>query len=155
MVEADGRARARQRCIFCSIVRGGAPAYIVFEDAAVVAFLDHRPLRAGHCLLMPKAHHETLADLPAELLDPLFAAAQRLARAVEAGPAVDGSFVAINNRVSQSVPHLHVHVVPRRYGDGLFSRNFVWKRQPYPNDDAARAAQEAIRSELARLPPLP
>ena len=151
MVEADVRGREGRRCVFCAIVRGEAPSQVVFEDALVVAFLDHRPLRSGHCLLMPKAHHETLTDLPEILLAPLFATAQLLARAVEVGLDADGSFVAINNRVSQSVPHLHVHVVPRWQGDGLFSRNFVWTRQPYPSDDAAREVRDAIRSAVARV----
>ncbi len=124
----------------------------MLDDDATLAFLDHRPLFPGHCLLIPKAHHGTLPDLPAELVAPLFATAQRLARAVEAGLDADGSFVAINNRVSQSVPHLHVHVVPRRRKDGLFARNFVWVRRPYPDEAAMQEAQQAIRAALAHLP---
>ena len=143
--------RAPRACAFCAIARGEAPARVVLDDEVAVAFLDHQPLLPGHCLLVPKAHRETLADLPAELVAPLFAAAQLLARAVEAGMAADGSFVAINNRVSQSVPHLHVHVVPRWRKDGLFGRNFVWKRQPYQDEAAAEAARDAIRSALERL----
>ena len=111
-----------------------------------MAFLDARPVFPGHCLLVPRAHHETLADLPPELVEPLFASAQRLARAVEAGMGADGTFVAINNRVSQSVPHLHVHVVPRRRKDGL--RGFFWPRQKYESDDAMRAAADAVRAAL-------
>ena len=111
-----------------------------------MAFLDARPVFPGHCLLVPRAHHETLADLPPELVEPLFASAQRLARAVEAGMGADGTFVAINNRVSQSVPHLHVHVVPRRRKDGL--RGFFWPRQKYDSDDAMAAAATAVRAAL-------
>lgn len=116
-----------------------------------MAFLDHRPLLPGHCLLVPRAHHQTLADLPAPLVEPLFTAAQRLTRAVEIGMKAEGSFVAINNRVSQSVPHLHVHIVPRRRKDGLFTTGFVWKRRPYPDDAAAMAVQRAIREAVAQV----
>ena len=151
MTATGASTRAPRACAFCAIVRGEAPARVVFDDEVAVTFLDHRPLLPGHCLLVPKAHHETLADLPTELVAPLFAAAQLLARAVEAGMAADGSFVAINNRVSQSVPHLHVHVVPRWRKDGLFGRNFVWKRQPYPDEAAIESARDAIRSAVERL----
>ena len=100
----------------------------------------------GHCLLIPRTHYETLSDLPPAQIEPLFSAAQRLARAVETGMRADGSFVAINNRVSQSVPHLHIHVVPRRRKDGL--RGFFWPRIPYASQEAATAAQQAIVSAL-------
>jgi histidine triad (HIT) family protein len=101
----------------------------VLETSAVIAFLDHRPLFPGHCLVVPRAHVETLGELPARLVAPLWSAVGVLARAVEGGFGADGSFVAVNNRVSQSVPHLHVHVVPRRRGDGL--RGFFWPRGRY------------------------
>ncbi len=136
-------------CVFCSIIRGETAAPVVFEDSISTAFLDHRPVFPGHVLLAPKQHCETLADLPAELIGPLFANAQLLARAVEAGLQADGTFVAINNKVSQSVPHLHVHIVPRRRGDGL--RGFFWPRQPYKDPDAIVKAQEAIRSAISQL----
>lgn len=116
-----------------------------------MAFLDHRPLVPGHCLVIPKAHHVTIADLPAAVITPLFASVQRVARAVEAGMEADGTFVAINNRVSQSVSHLHVHIVPRRFKDGLFTANFVWKRRPYPDEAAAEATRRAIQEALERL----
>src|SRR4051812_4834555 len=106
-------------CLFCQIAAKAVSARIVYEDERTLAFLDHRPIFPGHCLLIPKTHYITLADLPLELIEPLFAAAQRLERAVESGMNAEGSFVAMNNRVSQSVPHLHVHIVPRRKGDGL------------------------------------
>ena len=116
-------------CTFCKIIRGELQSHIVFADDVSLAFLDQRPVFPGHCLLVPKEHHETLADLPADLIAPLFANAQLLARAVELGLQADGTFVAMNNRVSQSVPHLHIHVVPRRRKDGL--KGFFWPRQPY------------------------
>ena len=115
-----------------------------------MAFLDHRPVFPGHCLLVPKDHHETLADLPDKLIAPLFHNAQLLARAVEAGLQAHGTFVAMNNRVSQSVPHLHVHVVPRRRKDGL--KGFFWPRQPYKNDEEIRLVREAIRQALSEPP---
>jgi histidine triad (HIT) family protein len=133
-------------CVFCRIIAGEISAHTVLDEEQTVAFLDARPVFPGHCLLVPRAHHETLADLPPELVEPLFATAQRLARAVEAGMGADGTFVAINNRVSQSVPHLHVHVVPRRRKDGL--RGFFWPRQKYESDDAMETAATAVRAAL-------
>ena len=124
---------------------------MVFEDDVSLAFLDHRPLLRGHCLLVPKAHYETLGDLPVVLIAPFFTAVQLLTRAVERGMEADGSFVAINNRISQSVPHLHAHVVPRWKKDGLFARGFIWKRQPYENQESIVAVQHAIRSAVEQL----
>ncbi len=137
-------------CIFCAIAGGHSPAPVVFEDDLTIAFLDHRPVFPGHCLLIPRAHHETLADLPRDLLTPFFANAQVLARAVESAMAAEGTFVAINNRVSQSVPHLHIHVVPRRKGDGL--KGFFWPRSPYKDDDELRRTQASIRDAIEALP---
>jgi histidine triad (HIT) family protein len=133
-------------CLFCQIARREHESEVVLDDALCFAFLDHRPLFPGHCLLVPKAHHETLGELPAELVAPLFANAQRLARAVERALAAEGTFVAMNNRVSQSVPHLHVHVVPRRKKDGL--RGFFWPRQKYASAEQMRTTAEAIRGAL-------
>ena len=133
-------------CIFCWVASRAVDSLIVYEDEQTLAFLDHRPLFPGHCLLIPRTHYETLSDLPPAQIEPLFSAAQRLARAVETGMRADGSFVAINNRVSQSVPHLHIHVVPRRRKDGL--RGFFWPRIPYASQEAATAAQQAIVSAL-------
>lgn len=130
----------RADCRFCQIVTHAN--YVVFEDDVSIAFLDHRPLFIGHTLLIPKSHYETLADLPAELIGPFFASVQLLARAVEQAMQAEGSFVAMNNRVSQSVPHLHVHVVPRRKKDGL--RGFFWPRQAHPDEELMKQAQEAI-----------
>ena len=136
-------------CKFCEIGRGEIESAVVFEDAVSLAFLDHRPLFPGHCLLIPKQHCETLADLPASLIEPLFKNAQLLARAVELGLEAEGSFVAINNRISQSVPHLHIHIVPRRRKDGL--KGFFWPRQAYPDRDAMLKVQETLRSTIQKL----
>jgi len=131
--------------VFCDIVSGDSAA-LVYEDDDTVAFLDNRPIFPGHTLVIPRMHHETLADLPAELLSPLFANVQMLSRAVPAAVDAVGTFVAVNNKVSQSVPHLHVHVVPRRPKDGL--KGFFWPRQRY-RDDAHRAeVAEAIRRQI-------
>ena len=111
-------------CKFCKLIKREIASYIVFEDEVSLAFLDHRPLFAGHCLLVPKDHYETLVDLPSNRVSPLFKNVQLLAHTMEKGLLADGSFVAINNRISQSVPHLHIHVVPRRKNDGL--RGFFW-----------------------------
>ncbi len=138
---------AQAPCIFCSIIRGETPARVVLDEPHALAFLDHRPLFPGHVLLVPREHHEVLTDLPPELVGPLFTSAQRLARAVEVGLAADGTFVAMNNRVSQSVHHLHVHVVPRRRKDGL--KGFFWPRVKYASDAEMTAAQAAIVAALA------
>ena len=114
-----------------------------------LAFLDHRPVFPGHCLLIPKHHHETLADLPDDLVAPLFRNAQLVSRAIESALEAHGTFVAINNRVSQSVPHLHVHIVPRRRKDGL--KGFFWPRQPYKNEEEISLVHEAIRKAIAEM----
>jgi histidine triad (HIT) family protein len=135
-------------CVFCDIVAGVVPAYSVFDDNLTLAFLDHHPLLPGHVLVVPKTHYQSLDDLPQAEVGPFFSNVQRIARGVETGMGADGSFVAINIRISQSVPHLHVHVVPRRKGDGLFGKSFQWIRRPYPSESAIRDAQRAIRSAL-------
>jgi histidine triad (HIT) family protein len=136
------------KCVFCDIVAGSVPAYVVYSSDSVLAFLDHRPLLPGHVLVVPRTHYPVLADLPAEEVGPLFLAVQRLSSAVETATNADGSFVAINIKISQSVPHLHVHVVPRRKGDGLFARTFQWIRHPYPNEAVIREMQAAIKRAL-------
>src|SRR5438876_8910370 len=138
-----------QTCAFCRIIRGEDQASLVFEDSLSLAFLDRRPLFPGHCLLVPKAHYETLADLPSPLVGPLFQNAQLLERAIEEGLAADGTFVAINNRVSQSVPHVHIHLVPRHRKDGL--KGFFWPRQHYQDEADLRQVQEILRAAIARL----
>lgn len=135
------------RCVFCSIVAGDMPAHVVAADDATLAFLDTRPVFPGHVLLVPRRHHESLADVPAELVAPLFAAVQRVAAGVEAGMEAHGTFVALNNKVSQSVAHLHVHIVPRRRKDGL--RGFFWPRQRYADDADMDAVAARIRAALA------
>ena len=134
-------------CVFCGIVAGDTPAHVVASDDVTLAFLDTRPVFPGHVLLVPRDHHETLTDVPPSLLGPLFDAVQRVARAVEQGMDAHGTFVALNNRVSQSVPHLHVHVVPRRRKDGL--RGFFWPRQRY--QDEAEMADVAARIRDAAI----
>jgi histidine triad (HIT) family protein len=130
-------------CPFCQIASGTREAAVVFQDTVSLAFLDNRPLFPGHCLLIPKPHIETLSDLPADAIGPLFANARRLALALEKGLGAEGAFVAINHRVSQSVPHLHIHVVPRKRKDGL--RGFFWPRGKY----ATSEEQETVRARLA------
>jgi len=142
-------AASGSACVFCGIVADASSAPTVFEDEDVLAFLDHRPLFPGHTLVVPRAHHETLADLPADAVEPLFLAARLLSRAVTEAMEAEGSFVAINNTVSQSVPHLHVHVVPRRKGDGL--RGFFWPRQRYDGPDAIAETQRRVRAAVKRL----
>lgn len=136
-------------CLFCKIVSGGLAPRIVFEDEISLAFLDHRPVFPGHCLLIPKQHFETLSDLPEDLIGPYFTNAQLLSRAVESALEAHGTFVAMNNRVSQSVPHLHTHIVPRRRKDGL--KGFFWPRQPYKSEVEAELVQEKIRAVVAEL----
>lgn len=133
-------------CVFCEIVVGVRTAHHVLDEASCVGFLDQRPLFAGHVLLVPRAHHETLVDLPEDMVQPLFTAARRIARAVQEALGADGTFVAINNKVSQSVPHLHVHIVPRKTKDGL--RGFFWPRQKYADDDDAARVATLIRHAL-------
>jgi histidine triad (HIT) family protein len=135
-------------CAFCEIAAGGEAASVVFEDEVSVGFLDNRPLFPGHTLLVPREHHETLADLPADLVGPLFANAQLLSRAIPEAMGKPGSFVALNNVVSQSVPHLHVHVVPRRRKDGL--RGFFWPRSKYESEKEMRRTAERVRAAVKR-----
>jgi histidine triad (HIT) family protein len=149
----DGVAWSRQDravtatpCTFCRIAAGELAAHLIFEDADFLAFLDHRPLFAGHCLLVPRRHHETVLDLPTELGGALFAHVQRLSRAVEVGMKADGFFNAVNNRVSQSVPHVHVHVIPRRKKDGL--KGFFWPRYKYSGEEEMIRVREAIVAAL-------
>ena len=136
-------------CLFCDIVGGEDAAAIVFEDDISLAFLDHRPLFPGHCLLIPKNHFETLSDLPAELVGPFFKNVQLLARAVEAALEAEGSFVAMNNRISQSVPHLHVHIVPRKKKDGL--KGFFWPRARYKSESEMSAVQGLIQAAVREI----
>jgi histidine triad (HIT) family protein len=146
---ADAKRSSHRDCPFCAIAAGEGGAHVVFEDEISLAFLDNRPLFHGHSLLIPRRHYETLADLPSELVGPLFGNAQLLSVAIPEAMDAVGSFVAMNNVVSQSVAHFHVHVVPRRPKDGL--RGFFWPRGKYEAPEEATAAAEAIRDAVARL----
>lgn len=137
------------RCVFCDIVAGLVRADKVYEDRDSIAFLDSQPLFPGHVLLCPRVHYVTLLDVPVALTAPLFANTQLLARAVEAALDAEGTFIAINNRVSQTVPHLHIHIVPRRKRDGL--RGFFWPRQNYHDEAAREAVRDAIEREASKL----
>lgn len=136
-------------CVFCEIVAGERPADVVFEDEFAVAFLDARPVFEGHTLLVPRLHVPTIEELPDDLMEPLFVDARVLARAVREAMGGDGSFVAVNNVVSQSVPHMHVHIVPRRFHDGL--RGFFWPRQRYADDAERIAVRDAVRAVAERI----
>jgi histidine triad (HIT) family protein len=136
-------------CLFCRIVAGDEPAEIVFSDEVSVAFLDIRPVFHGHTLLVTREHFETLPDLPANLVEPYFANVQMLSIAVRDAMEAQGTFVAINNVVSQSVPHLHTHVVPRVKKDGL--RGFFWPRTKYERDDHAAQTAERIRTAISSV----
>ena len=133
-------------CVFCEIIAGEKSAEIILETESLIAFLDHRPLFRGHTLLVPKQHVLVLSDLPAELVPEFFTTAQRLERAVEDGLGAEGSMVLINNVVSQSVPHLHLHVIPRTKGDGL--RFWLGPRHRYDVANPAAAYAEKIRAAL-------
>jgi histidine triad (HIT) family protein len=133
-------------CAFCEIVAGTRPAHVVFSDEVAIGFLDARPVFKGHVLVAPVAHYVTLADLPTALLGPLFGRVQQVSAAMPAAFGAQGSFVAENNVVSQSVPHLHVHVVPRTKGDGL--RGFFWPRGKYADEAEAERYAERLREVL-------
>ncbi|MFU8849616.1 HIT family protein [Micromonospora sp. SL1-18] len=134
-------------CVFCGIVAGKVPAFVVADEPDGVAFLDTRPVFKGHVLVVPRTHVDTLDTLPAELLPGYFRLVQRLIVAVESGLGAGGTFVAVNNKVSQSVPHLHTHVVPRTKGDGL--RGFFWPRTRYADDAEAEDVARRIAAALA------
>lgn len=134
------------KCTFCAIIRGDKPATMIHENERLVSFLDHRPLFRGHTLLVPRIHVRLLSDLPPERVEEFFLEAQRLERAVETGLGADGSMILINNVVSQSVPHLHLHVIPRSKKDGL--RFWLGPRHPYDATHPAEAYAEKIRAAL-------
>jgi histidine triad (HIT) family protein len=140
---------AANTCLFCRIASGDVPARVVYEDQFTFTFLDHRPLFPGHCLVVPKEHYETLGELPRSLVAPVFETVQLLAQAVELALEAEGTFVAMNNRVSQSVPHLHVHVVPRKKKDGL--KGFFWPRTKYANEESMAEIKQRIVSAIAQL----
>ena len=136
-------------CVFCRIISGEVPAHLVLEDDEFVAFLDARPVFKGHVLVVPRRHYVTLADLPVPAVGPLFERVRLLSAAIPAALGAQGTFVALNNIVSQSVPHLHVHVVPRTKGDGL--RGFFWPRQRYASEDEAAQYARQIADAVTAL----
>jgi histidine triad (HIT) family protein len=136
-------------CRFCAIVAGDQASHVVFEDESSLAFLDRRPLFPGHSLLVPRDHHETIWDLPEALITPLFANARLLSSAIRTAMGAQGAFIALNNVVSQSVPHVHVHLVPRNRKDGL--RGFFWPRRKYEGEEHALRTAEAIRAAVREL----
>jgi histidine triad (HIT) family protein len=136
-------------CVFCKIIAGEIPTAKVYEDEKTVVFLDNGPLFPGHCLVCPREHYDTLLDVPGSMMEPLFSTAQLMARAVEEGLGAAGSFLAINNKISQSVPHLHVHVIPRRPKDGM--KGFFWPRRPYKDDEHMQETVDALRSAIAKF----
>ena len=138
-------------CIFCRIAAGELPGNIIHRDERVIAFLDASPLMLGHVLVVPVAHVDTLDDLPPDLVGPLFEVVRRMSIAVQRALNADGSFVAVNTRVSQSVPHVHVHVVPRNEGDGLFSPRPIWKRRSYASDVEAAEYARKIKATYAAV----
>ncbi|MBT2382877.1 HIT family protein [Streptomyces sp. ISL-11] len=154
MILAPGQRIRHQRgcddvnCVFCAIAAGESAGHRVFADDAAVAFLDVRPLFPGHVLVVPRRHAETLTDLPAAEVGPFFTRVRWITGAVERGMGATGSFVAANNRVSQSVPHFHVHVVPRNHKDGL--RGFFWPRGRYASDEEAAEVAARVRAALER-----
>ena len=138
-------------CVFCAVAAGAEPSHVVLDEPDVIAFLDHRPVFKGHVLVIPRAHVVTLPDLPPELLAPLFGAVARCCTAVVEALGAQGSWVAENNIVSQAVPHLHVHVVPRTKGDGL--RGFFWPRQKYTGEEEMAEYAARLRGALSLPPP--
>jgi histidine triad (HIT) family protein len=142
-------------CVFCDILSGANPAHVVFSDEVAIGFLDARPVFKGHVLVAPLDHVVTLADLPQDLIGPLFTRVQRVSAAMPAALGAQGSFIGENNVVSQSVPHLHVHVVPRTKGDGL--RGFFWPRGRYGSEEEAADYAGRLRTALAAgsVPPVP
>lgn len=148
MPKRGAAGEPQKSCKFCDIVAETAKAYVVWRDEMAVAFLDYRPLALGHILLVPVEHYAHLADLPDDVIAALAVRIKLLSAAVVRGMQADGSFIALNNIISQSVPHVHFHIVPRRKGDGLFAQRIIWKRVAY-RDDAHRAAiVEKIRAAI-------
>lgn len=138
-----------ENCQFCEIASGRLPVKYIFEDEDCVAFLDHRPLFLGHSLIIPKKHYVTLTDLPASLIGPFFIQVQHLSKAIQIALSSQGTFVAMNNIVSQSVPHFHVHVVPRTKGDGL--KGFFWPRQKYSSEEEMQKIRNLIQQAWKRV----
>ena len=147
--EAPERGAEKSKCVFCAVIRGEAKAEMIFETERLVAFLDHRPLFHGHTLLVPKIHVRLMSELPADRVEEFFVHAQHLERAIETSLEADGSLILVNNVVSQSVPHLHLHVIPRRNKDGL--RFWLGPRHPYTSENPPEVFAEKIRSALSGI----
>ena len=143
------RAASDTECDFCAVLRGEQKVTLIYENDRLMSFLDHRPLFHGHVLLIPKIHVLRMSELPEDRVQEFFMEAQRLERAVEAGLEADGSIILINNIVSQSVPHLHLHVIPRRKKDGL--RFWLGPRRPYDSEQPAEFYANKIRIALASV----
>jgi histidine triad (HIT) family protein len=137
-------------CKFCAIVRGTDAPYTVFRDDAAIAFLDNRPLALGHTLVIPCDHYAALSDVPDDVFGEVATRAKWISAAVIDALGAEGSFLALNNRVSQSIPHVHFHVVPRRQKDGVFAAGYVWKRVSYESDGQKRDVAKRIRAALKR-----
>lgn len=148
-LDFEGSNSSDIKCAFCDIVWGKRPAYIVFQDSTFMAFLDKRPLFPGHCLLIPQKHFSTLVELDTPLIEPLFLNARMLAIAIEKAMTAEGTFIAINNKVSQSILHLHIHIVPRRKKDGL--KGFFWPRNLYRDDKHIQEVQKNIKIAVSEL----
>jgi len=148
---ADWRAQQtpNANCPFCSILRKGTSAFEVFRDEISVSFLDRRPVFLGHCLLIPLGHFETLYDLPKKLVGPFFLNAQLVGMGVQTAMGADGTLILINNKVSQSVPHLHIHIIPRRVGDHL--RGFMWPRLKYESEDQMAKIASSISIAISEV----
>ena len=136
-------------CDFCKVARNEVARRTVFQDDISVGFLDINPVFQGHCLLIPRKHYETIFELPKDQIGPLFFNAQLLAKAVKSGLSVDGIFLAVNNKVSQSVPHLHIHIIPRKYSDGL--RGFFWPRTSYKSEEQKAEICNLIREAVKKI----
>jgi histidine triad (HIT) family protein len=149
VAKPDAAKRGPKPCPFCGIVSGDQKSFLVFDDALSVAFLDYRPLLPGHVLLVPRAHYETLADTPDDVMAALGVRVKRLSAGIMKAMDAEGIFVALNNVVSQSVPHVHFHIVPRRKGDGLFSAGMIWKRVAYRSDEERESIAARIRAAIA------
>ncbi len=150
--EVTDSPKFADKCKFCDIVRRDLDSFVVFEDDISLGILDHRPLFPGHVLLVPKMHYITLGDLPEDLIGGFFSNVQLLSKAVQQAMQSQGTFVAMNNRVSQSIPHLHVHIVPRNKGDGL--RGFFWPRQKYSSEEHKTEVQKLISDAVYKLKPV-
>lgn len=144
------RKTPKDECVFCSIVRGETEAHLIHADAHTLSFLDHNPLFPGHVLVIPRMHHATLPELPPELLAPLFGHARRIARGLQNVLGLDGTFVAINNGVGQSVPHLHVHVIPRRKDDGM--RDLYLPRKDFADANERATVIRTLSEYMASFP---